>query len=158
MPPSQNVPELLLPSTSLDLENIYELILGTPWDAFPPQIATLTDDRVGLCAACSASTSLPPPIPSPQATAFPPPNWRKIPQKAYDHGRKQWYYTPLKSISFSVNGRLGVNMGNALRKRFTDLDGRDDLVLQDASRAISCRSSVRSSRYLPPRVRVDRAV
>lgn len=34
-------------------------------------------------------------------------------------------------------------MGDALRGRLTGLDGRDDLVLQDAGRAISCRLSVR---------------
>ena len=185
MVPSQNVPESPWPSTSSDLKHLYEVVLDIPWDAFLPQIAASVDDRVGLCVACSALTSLPPPIPPPQVTmsppleattsppleattsppletttsppleaatspppqvtTFPPPNWRKIPQKAYDHGRKQWYYTPSESISFSINGRLGVNMGNALRKRFTDLDGRDDLVLQDTSRAISCRLSVRSS-------------
>ena len=158
MVPSQNVPEPLWPSTSPDLKHLYELVLGTPWDAFPPQIAASVDDRAGLCTACSASTSLPPPILPSRDMTFPPQNWRKIPQKAYDHGQKQWYYRPSGSISFSVNGRPGVNMGNALRKMFTDLDGRDDLVLQDASRVVSCRLSVRSSRHLPPCARVDEAV
>jgi len=37
-------------------------------------------------------------------------------------------------------------MGDALRKRFTGLDGRDDLMLQDARGAISCRLLVRLSR------------
>jgi len=158
MVPSQNVPESLWPSASPDLKHLYELVLGTPWDAFPPQIAASVDDRAGLCTACSASTSLPPPIPPPQDKTFPPPNWHKIPQKAYDHGRKQWYHTPLGSISFSVNGRPGVNMGNALRKVFMDLDGRDGLVLQEASRIVSCRLSVCSSRHLPPCVRVDEVI
>jgi len=143
MAPFQDVPELLLPSTSPDLKNLYELIMGTPWDVLPPQIAPVDDGAV-LCAACSATTPLAQPIPPPQATTFPPPNWHKIPQNAYDQGQKQWYFTPLESVSFSINGRLGVNMGDARRKRFEGLDGRDDIVLQDASSTISCRLSVRS--------------
>lgn len=134
----QDVPELLLPSTSTDLKHIYELITGTPWDAFPPQVASV-DDRAGFCAACSVTTSLPLPIS--------PPNWHKIPQRPYDHGRKQWDFTPLESVSFSINGRLGVNMGDARRKRFEGLHGRDDIVLQDGrpGGTVSCLFSVRSS-------------
>jgi len=143
MAPFQDVPELLLPSTSTDLKHLYELIMGTPWDAFPPQVASV-DDGAGLCAACSGTTSLPLPIPPPQATTFPPPNWHKIPQRPYDHGRKQWDFTPLESVSFSTNGRLGVNMGDARRKKFEGLHGRDDIVLQDAGGTVSCRFSVRS--------------
>jgi len=35
-------------------------------------------------------------------------------------------------ISFGVNGLPGVNMGDALQKRFMGLDGLDNLELQDA--------------------------
>ena len=61
-------------------------------------------------------------------------------------------------IPFSVNGRPGINMGDALRKKFTGLDGWDDPVLQEAASAISCRLLVslpRFSRLLeltPPQV------
>ena len=91
----------------------------------------------------SASSSLPPPVPPPQTATSPPPNWHKIPQEVYDRGRKQWDYTPSECISFEVNGSPGINMGDALRKRFTDLGGRDDIVPQDAGGIISFRLSVR---------------
>jgi len=76
-----------------------------------------------------------------QAATFPP-NWRKIPQEAYNYGRRQWDFTPSETIFFSVNGRPGVNVGDALRKAFADLDGRDDQVLQNMGSSISCRLSV----------------
>jgi len=79
-----------------------------------------------------------------QAVTFPP-NWRKIPQKAYDHGRRQWDFTPSEPILFSVNGRPGVNMGDAFREGFQGLEGWDDLVLQDAGSTVSCRLLVRLS-------------
>jgi len=159
----QNAPDLLLPSALLDLEYLYQLLPETPSGAGsahgttpnsppshapdpsspPPQVTAPVDDRTTICVVCSASASLPPPIP--QAATIPPPNWHKIPQKTYDHGRKQWNYTPSECISFGVNGRPGVNMGDALRKRFTGLDGRDDPVLRDAGKVISCRFSVRLS-------------
>jgi len=82
-------------------------------------------------------------MPPPQAKTFPPPNWYKIPQKTYDHGLKQWDFIPLECISFGVYGHPGVNVMDALQKRFTGLDGRDDPVLQGANSAISCRLSVR---------------
>lgn len=74
-----------------------------------------------------------------------PSNWFRIPQMPYNQGRKSWDFKPLEPISFSVNGRPGVNMGDALHRRFTGLDGRDDLILQDAGDVISCRLSVRLS-------------
>lgn len=50
-------------------------------------------------------------------------------------------------------------MGDALRKVFTGLDGRDDPVLQEATGAISCRllvglrwSSIRPLELTPPQV------
>ena len=65
--------------------------------------------------------------------------WVEIPQKVYDLGRRQWNFQRSGSIPFSVNGFLGVNMQDALRKYFTGLDGRDDLVFQNMAGAISCR-------------------
>jgi hypothetical protein len=73
------------------------------------------------------------------ATTPPGPNWIKIPQRNYNHGKRQWNFERSEPVSFSVNGRLGVNMGDALRKAFAGLDGRDDPVLQNAAGAISCR-------------------
>ena len=110
-----------------------------------PPLVTPQVDGARLCAVWSASASFPPPMPPPQVMTLSPPNWYKIPQKTYDHGRKQWDFIPSESISFGVNGRPGVNVIDALQKRFTGLDGRDDPVLQDATSAISCRLSVRSS-------------
>ena len=77
------------------------------------------------------------PVPSsPPVTAFLP-NWIKVPQRNYRS--KQWNFKRLNPISFSVDGRPGVNMGEALRKACADLDGWDDPVLMDAAGAISCR-------------------
>jgi len=154
------------PPVPLDLEYLYEVFSETPPDTQPTQETTPSSPipsqdvpdpdsqpettapaggGAGDSPVCSTSTILPPPTPLPQIAAFPPLNWRRIPQKIYNYGRKQWYFTPSEPISFSVNGRLGVNMGDALRKRFTDLDGRDELVLQDTRSGISCRLSVRLS-------------
>ena len=110
----------------------------------PPQIPA-SFHTTNLCVACSALASLPPSTPPSQAVALPP-NWRKIPQNPYDRGRMQWDFTPSEDVLFGVNGRPGVNMGDAFRKKFAGLDGQDDLVLQDASNVISCRLFVRLSR------------
>jgi len=135
----QNSSDLLLPPTALDLEYLNEAPLETPQSAqgvtpapSPPHVPDT------------------PPVPPPQTAALPPPIWHKIPQKVYDHGRKQWDYTPSDCISFGVNGYPGMNMRDALRKRFTDLVGRDDLVLRDAGSVISCRLSVRLLQPLLP--------
>lgn len=76
-----------------------------------------------------------PPTPSPLV----PTSWVKLPQINYDRGGRQWNYRSSEPTSFSVNGRPGVNMRDALRKEFTGFDGRDDPVLQGAASAISCR-------------------
>jgi len=91
----------------------------------------------------------------PSTTAFPA-NWFKIPQRSYDHGRKQWSFKPLEPIPFSTNGRPGINLGNALRKIYTGLDGQDDPMLQNAAGVISCRLLVSfSRRFFPQFSRVD---
>lgn len=77
-------------------------------------------------------------------TAFPPSHWHRIPQTS-DHERQRRSFKQLESIHFSVNGRPGVNVEDALRRRFTYLDGGNDPVLLDAGPAISCRLSVRLS-------------
>lgn len=69
----------------------------------------------------------------------------KVPQRDYDQGRKQWSFKRLEPITFSTGGRPGVNLGDALRKKFENFDGRDDPVLQDTSGTISCRFLVISS-------------
>lgn len=170
----QNTPEPPLPSALLDLEYLYGLFLETPSDTgsaqgipssssrslhdapepsnFSPQVVTPVDEGTSLWTACSTSTS----TPQSQVSTFPPLNWRKIPQKSYDHGQKQWDFRASTPISFTVNGFPGVNMRDALNGNFTDLDGRDEPVLQNApGSAISCRLSVRSSLQLPPCLRVD---
>jgi len=73
----------------------------------------------------------------PQPVIFLPPKWHKIPQQPYN--QRQWDFRPAQDILFPVHGQPGVNMGDALRKRFTTLEGRDDLVLQGARTAFSCR-------------------
>ena len=103
------------------------------FDPFPHPIAMENRSRPeGLVAV------------EPQAETFPP-NWRKIPQEVYNHGKKQWNFILSEPISFSVNGCPGVNIGDVLRKDFTGLDGRDDSVLRDAGGSILCRLSVRLS-------------
>jgi hypothetical protein len=150
----QNDPGSILPFTSLDL---YDLLPETPPDvqlsqgttpgsfltlrdfpdssSFLPQIAAPVDDGTRICDVCSRPTLLPP-----QVATFPPPGWLEIPQTAYTYGVKQFDFTPLEPILFYVNGRPGVNMGQALRKVFTGLDGRDDpMLLQNTRLAVSCR-------------------
>jgi len=164
MLPSQNVPELVPPFTSLDFEYLYRFFLQTlsdtpsdqaviPSSSQDPQIADPVDDRARLCPVCSLS--IPPPPSIPQTVTFPPINWHKIPQEPYDYGDSQWDYTPLAPTLFSVDGFPGLNLGDALGKRFTGLDGWDERVLQDASKAISFRFSVRLSRPLLPCMRVN---
>lgn len=79
----------------------------------------------------------------------------KVPQMAYGRGRRQWDFNQSKPISFSVNGRLGINMRDALRKHFVGLDGRDNLMLQNAAGAISCRFLVRLFPCFSLRIRAD---
>lgn len=67
------------------------------------------------------------------------PNWFEVPQRVYEHGRRQWDFRQSEPISFSVGGLRGINMGEALRKQFTGLDGRDDSMLQNTTGTISCR-------------------
>ena len=62
-----------------------------------------------------------------------------MPQRAYDHGRRQRGFEKSEPIPFIVNGFLGINMEDALRKHFMGLNGRDDPMFQDSAGAISCR-------------------
>jgi len=148
-------PRLLrFPPASLDLEYLHEVLLETPRSAqgitsdssshapvpsnLLRQVTAPVDSWTSLCAVCSASTSQPPPLPPPQVAVSPPPSWRRISQKAYNRGEKQWDYTPSGFVSLGVNGQGEyLNIRDALRKRFTGLDGRDDPVLQDANNVIS---------------------
>ena len=79
------------------------------------------------------------PVPSAPSVTPLQSNWIKVPQRDYDRGRKRWNFERLAPIVFNVNGSPGINLGDALRKTFTGLDGRDDPVLQEAAGAISCR-------------------
>jgi hypothetical protein len=169
----QNAPDLAPPSilpnflglyefleASLDMQPIQEATSDStlvPYSDFDPSNSLSrtaapadVDDTPRICPTCSAPTSLPPSLPVLQAPTFLPPKWHKIPQGAYNHGRKQWDYTQLEPILFQVNGYPGVNMGEAFRNKFTALEGRDDLILPDARTAVSCRLSVRLSCWLYP--------
>jgi len=84
----------------------------------------------------------PQPLPTPPVLPIFAPRWFEVPQRPYDHGRRQWDFKPLEPVPFSVNGLYGINMGDALRKQFTGLDGRDDQVLEDTTGVISCRLMV----------------
>ena len=134
-------PELQYPSGPLQ-----ETPSGTPSTQGAPPNSPLdapdpSNPPLQMAAIWSASTSL---SPLPQIRTFPPPNWYKIPQNVYKHGRKQYNFVPLESISFAVKGYPGVNLGEALRQNFAGLDARDELVLRNAGSAISCRFLVSS--------------
>ena len=101
----------------------------------------------------STSSSLLPPLP--HATVSLPQILHKIPQEVYNHGRKQWDFTPSECIYFGVNGHLGMNMGDALQRRLMNLDGRDEPVLRDGGSAISCRFLVRLLWSLLSRIGAD---
>ena len=115
-----------------------------------PQIDSPANNTASLRTIYSA------PIPSSPAPALGqnamghPSNWHKIPQTVYGWGKKRWDYQPSEPILFHVNGRPGVNMGDALRNEFTGLDGRDDPMFQDGVDAFSCRLMVCSLRQLLP--------
>jgi len=76
-----------------------------------------------------------PPHPPPAPT----PKWVEVPQRVYEHGRRQRDFKRSEPILFSVNDLPGINMGDALRKHFTGLDGRDDPMFKTTTGAISCR-------------------
>ena len=79
-------------------------------------------------------------------------NWRRIPQTTYTQRKGDRSFLQPQEISFSVNNIRGFNIGDALGKLFTGLDGRDEPVLEDANGpAVSCRLLVRS--YNPILVR-----
>ena len=64
----------------------------------------------------------------------------KIPQRNCDQGQhKQWNFKQLNPIPFNMNGCPGINLGDALCKKFTDLNDWDNPMLQDATGAISRR-------------------
>ena len=65
--------------------------------------------------------------------------WFNVPQRVYKYGDKQRNFKKADPIPFSVDGLPGINMGNALRKKFKGLDGRDNPMFQNAAGAISCR-------------------
>ena len=124
--------------------------------SFSPQPISPVNNAAGPWTIYSAPVPLWLPTPAPsQKTTGCPFNWRKIPQTVYGWGKKQSGYQPSEPILFHVDGRPGVNMGDALRNVFTGLDGRDDPIFQDAGKSFSCRLMVRSLRQLPPPRRTD---
>ena len=124
--------------------------------SFSPQIASPVSDAARASTTYSVPIPSSPPAPGPSQTVMGyPSNRRKIPQTVYGLGKKRRDYQPSEPILFHVNGRPGVNMGDALRKEFAGLDGRDDLMFQGGVNAFSCRLMVRSLRQLPPRTAID---
>jgi len=121
--------------------------------SFSPQTIIPVNDGARPCVIYSVPTPPLPPMSASQTASSYPASWRKIPQTIYD--KKQWDFRPSEPILFHVNGRPGVNMGDAFRKKFTGLDRRDDPVLQDTPGAISCRLWVRSSCQFLPHTGVD---
>ena len=137
MSPSYSILEPALFSTPLDPSYLWELLSTETQSG-----AQLTgvNDRANVYAAYSPLILSPsPPLHPSQPITFEPPKWHEIPQRPYDFGRKQRGYTPSGPILFQVNGFPGVSMGDALRGTFTSLENQNDLVLQDAKMAISCR-------------------
>ena len=68
------------------------------------------------------------------------PRWLEVPQRAFVHRIGQRNFEPSEPILFSVYGFPGINIEDALHKRFTGLDGRDDPMFQNrVSGAILCR-------------------
>lgn len=95
-----------------------------------------------FCDCTPASVTVPP-IHLP-TTSFPPlvnfpADWVEIPQRTYNRGPKRLGFEQLGPIHFSTMSRPGINLGDALRKNFVDLVGRDDPMLQGSSGVISCR-------------------
>lgn len=87
----------------------------------------------------SKSATTPPAQLPPLVTALPL-DPIKIPQRNYDQGQcKQWNLKWLNLIPFNMNGRPGINLRDALRKKFMDLNDQDDPMLEDATGAISCQ-------------------
>ena len=108
-------------------------------------IFSLVCTRCVSLSVCSSLKQTQQALSSPPVTALPP-DWIRVPQRVYNHGTKQWDFRPSEPVFFSTGGRPGVNLRDALRKKFNDLDGQDDPVLQDSAGAISCRLLVGSLR------------
>ena len=69
-----------------------------------------------------------------------------IPQREYDRPRTDplSQHELAETILFRVNGKCGYPLGDALRKRYRGLDGRDDKMFADSKTSISLRIEVRS--------------
>ena len=105
-----------------------------------------------LISRALQSESLPtPPPPLPVLASL----WIEVPQRSYNRGTQQSGFERLDPVSFSVVGLPGINMGDALRKQFTGLDGRDKPVLNDANAAIACRLLVWLLPHSPPLISAD---
>lgn len=130
---SQAMFELSPPSGLFDPLDFDEL--------FPmePNTQPISDDNGQQISIVHPTQVLPlsPSPPPPQPITFDPPKWQEIPQRRYK--QKQWDFKPSRSTLFEVNSFPGMNLGEALRNRFTGLEGRDEPVLQGAKNAIACR-------------------
>ena len=82
-------------------------------------------------------------IPSHSTAATFPENRFIIPQLPYYAGSKKLSFKQVPTIDFSMGGRPGISLQDALRGNFTSLDGRDDLPPRGIGGTISCRIQVR---------------
>lgn len=107
---------------------------------FPSSVPTIPLVRLSYnpCHGIHSHSEIIQPAPSPLAATFPA-DWTKIPQRTYNQGSKQLDFKQLEAIHFSTKGRPGINLRDALCKDFSNLDGRDDPMLQSTSGVISCR-------------------
>ena len=74
-----------------------------------------------------------------------PPLLRKIAQDPYKCENLQKGWTPLEPIDFTVNGKEGMRLADAMSRRFCGLDGRDDYMFGNGGlgTSVSCRIHVR---------------
>ena len=70
-----------------------------------------------------------------------------IPQREYDKQKAGplLQHTMLEVVLFSVNGKCGYPLGNALKGQYAGLDRRDNKILLDSEPSISIRLEVRPS-------------
>lgn len=82
-----------------------------------------------------------------------------IPQREYDRPRTDplTEYELREVIWFSVRGTCGYHLGDALRKAYTGLDGRDNRVFTRAKSSISIRLEVRLTHRKIPTVALNLA-
>lgn len=105
--------------------------------AMPPVVQQM--DLHGVLPRTPLSPGLQQPLPIPPQAPVLTRYWVPVPQRIYNLGRKQWDYSHSEAILFGMKAFPGINLHDALQKRFTGLIGRDDQVFRNTAGAISCR-------------------